>query len=332
MTVTSTNPETGTICFRSDCGYNHTYNYDSFGNLHYTPPTGINPSTNQLQLYVNNVNVYSYDAAGNLISSGTSDIGGHSYTYNALSQTTSVDGGSTGSYVYNGLDERVYKSTASGSTSYVYLNGQPMAEYASAGVWTDYIYAEGQKIAKIATPVSGATALNYYLDDHLGTTQVELDSSGMPLWQGQFTPFGAELPDGSTTMHYKFTGKERDAESGLDDFGARYYASSMGHWMSPDWSAKEEPVPYAKLDNPQSLNLYSYVHNNPLSNVDIDGHSPDWWQKLRNKVEGHGWYTDADLRVDATQRADGTWHADQSITVSEAPIAARQQNRHRYSS
>jgi RHS repeat-associated protein len=63
----------------------------------------------------------------------------------------------------------------------------------------------------------------------------------------------------------KFTGKERDAESGLDYFGARYYASNMGRWMSPDWSAQEEPVPYAKLGNPQTLNLYSYVQNNPLS-------------------------------------------------------------------
>ncbi len=73
----------------------------------------------------------------------------------------------------------------------------------------------------------------------------------------------------------RYTGKERDQESGLDYFGARYYASSMGRFMSPDWSAKYEPVPYAKLDNPQSLNLYSYVLNNPLSQVDPDGHSTD---------------------------------------------------------
>jgi RHS repeat-associated protein len=69
------------------------------------------------------------------------------------------------------------------------------------------------------------------------------------------------------------TGKERDAESGNDYFGARYYASSIGRWMSPDWSAKEELVPYAKLDDPQSLNLYSFVHNNPLSRTDPDGHT-----------------------------------------------------------
>lgn len=46
----------------------------------------------------------------------------------------------------------------------------------------------------------------------------------------------------------------------------------MGRWLSPDWSAKEEPVPYAKLGNPQSLNLYDYMLNNPLGGVDADGH------------------------------------------------------------
>jgi RHS repeat-associated protein len=71
----------------------------------------------------------------------------------------------------------------------------------------------------------------------------------------------------------RYTGKERDAESGNDYFGARYYSSNMGRFMSPDWSAKYEPVPYAKLDNPQSLNLYSYVWNNPLARSDPDGHA-----------------------------------------------------------
>jgi RHS repeat-associated protein len=71
------------------------------------------------------------------------------------------------------------------------------------------------------------------------------------------------------------TGKERDAESGNDYFGARYYASSMGRFMSPDWSAKAEPVPYAKLGDPQTLNLYAYVGNNPLDRTDPTGHYDD---------------------------------------------------------
>jgi RHS repeat-associated protein len=67
-------------------------------------------------------------------------------------------------------------------------------------------------------------------------------------------------------------GKERDAEDGLDYFGARYYSSAMGRFMSPDWSSRPEGVPYAQLDNPQSLNLYGYVGNDPADRVDPDGH------------------------------------------------------------
>jgi RHS repeat-associated protein len=107
-------------------------------------------------------------------------------------------------------------------------------------------------------------------------------------------PFGNSLNNSFTTdcvpvgtsgadaTEHHFTGKERDAESGNDYFGARYYSSSMGRFMSPDWSAKAEPVPYAKLDDPQSLNLYAYVGNNPLTQVDADGHC--WPQWLCNKV------------------------------------------------
>lgn len=77
------------------------------------------------------------------------------------------------------------------------------------------------------------------------------------------------------TFACKFTGKERDTESGNDYFGARYYASSMGRFMSPDYDEAEddpEPVPYADLENPQTLNLYAYGRNNPLGGVDVDGH------------------------------------------------------------
>lgn len=68
------------------------------------------------------------------------------------------------------------------------------------------------------------------------------------------------------------TGKERDAETGLDYFGARYYSGAQGRFTSPDWSAKPQPVPYADFKDPQSLNLYAYVRNNPLKNRDLDGH------------------------------------------------------------
>jgi len=98
----------------------------------------------------------------------------------------------------------------------------------------------------------------------------------------------------------RYTGKERDAESGNYYFDARYYSSAMGRFMSPDWSAQEQPVPYATLDNPQTLNLYSYMRNNPLGGTDPDGHSPDGWQRFWNGLAGYGKVTDAerDARIE----------------------------------
>jgi RHS repeat-associated protein len=96
---------------------------------------------------------------------------------------------------------------------------------------------------------------------------------------------------------YHFTGKERDTESGNDYFGARYYASSMGRYMSPDYSDDDndpDPVPYADLMDPQSLNLYSYAGNNPMSYFDEDGHqvapaqicTPRWLCAITHFFEG----------------------------------------------
>jgi RHS repeat-associated protein len=60
-----------------------------------------------------------------------------------------------------------------------------------------------------------------------------------------------------------FTGKERDSESGNDYFGARYYASTMGRFLSPDWASDPTAVPYASYANPQALNLYNYMRKQP---------------------------------------------------------------------
>jgi RHS repeat-associated protein len=87
------------------------------------------------------------------------------------------------------------------------------------------------------------------------------------------TSLGISNPLYDDHVRSRCTGKERDNESGLDYFGARYYGSNMGRFMSPDWAAKAMPVPYAKLGDPQSLNLYAYVGNNPLSRADADGHT-----------------------------------------------------------
>src|SRR6185437_9528093 len=119
------------------------------------------------------------------------------------------------------------------------------------------------------------TTTTYYVADQINSARMMLTAGGWPVSMDTYYPSGTEAYPPGDANHYKFTGKERDQESGNDYFGARYYSSAMGRFMSPDWSAKAEPVPYAKLDNPQSLNLYEYALNNPLSGVDKDGHSSD---------------------------------------------------------
>lgn len=103
-------------------------------------------------------------------------------------------------------------------------------------------------------------------------------------------PFGDGLACTGSTQYpteQHFTGKERDAESGNDYFGARYYASNSARFLSPDWSTKLDPVPYAKLGDPQTLNLYAYVSNNPMISVGADGHVGSWdpFDLLQNGID-----------------------------------------------
>jgi RHS repeat-associated protein len=131
--------------------------------------------------------------------------------------------------------------------------------------------------------------LHFYLDDPLGTRRVQTDYAGVVEQSCTSLPYGDGESCTPTPTEHLFTGKERDTESGNDYFEARYYSSAMGRFLSPDWSAQEEPVPYAKLDDPQSLNLYSYVYNNPLGKADPDGHCPEcvvWFDEAVSSPEG----------------------------------------------
>jgi RHS repeat-associated protein len=121
--------------------------------------------------------------------------------------------------------------------------------------------------------------LYFHLADWLGTRRQQTDYAGNPVLNFTGLPYGdglATIPvstaDAADATEHHFTGKERDSESGNDYFGARYYASSMGRFMSPDWAESPTAVPYASYSNPQTLNLYGYMRNNPLAGVDEDGH------------------------------------------------------------
>jgi len=227
-----------------------------------------------------------YDGAGNVTNDGY-----NSYLYDAEGRICALNGpqGMFG-YQYDAAGNRVGRGTITSMSSCdVTQNGyQPASDYVldlGGGQMTEVsvgggtqtwghtnVTANGMLIATYDTTGSG---LHFYLNDSLGSRRVQTDPAGFPEQSCQNLPFGDQLYcTGSLTSptEHHFTGKERDTESGLDYFGARYMASTMGRWISPDYSDDPDPVPYADLGDPQSLNLYGYVGNNPLSQTDDDGH------------------------------------------------------------
>jgi RHS repeat-associated protein len=201
---------------------------------------------------------YMYDLAGNLTT--VPPPASASYTYNAESQMTSAQGVT---YTYDGDGKRVQKSN--GKLYWYGVGSDPIAESDVSGNITDeYVFFDGKRVAHRKS--SGE--VDYYFADHLGTSRIVTNATGTILDDSDFYPFGGErVITSSSGNTYKFTGKERDSESGLDNFGARYNASSMGRFMTPD----PIHVMKQKLVDPQQWNMYSYVRNSPLRLVDPTG-------------------------------------------------------------
>jgi len=237
---------------QTDGALKESYNYDVWGNA--TQLGSFQQAYDQNNRLVR----WSYDAAGNLLNDGN-----HSYTYDGFGMMTTVDvgaGGATARYTYGAQGERVRKDVGSAWTEYAQFGGQVIAEKDQTGAWTDYIFADGQRIAK-----TSAAGTFYYHRDHLGSTQAMTDAGGNVVSSCNYAPFGRQLGC-STIDPFNFTGYEHDAESGLDHAWFRQYASTMGRFTSPD--------PYdgsMDLANPQSLNRYAYVTNNPMSYTDPFG-------------------------------------------------------------
>jgi RHS repeat-associated protein len=146
-------------------------------------------------------------------------------------------------------------------------SANPASDSNSALTWQHTnVYAGGALIATYDND-----GLHFYFNDPLGTRRAQTDYAGVLEQTCSSLPFGDGLSCSGGNLQapteHHFTGKERDTESGNDYFGARYYASSMGTWMSPDPSG----LFFGDPTNPQSFNLYSYVQNRPLYMVDPDG-------------------------------------------------------------
>ena len=267
------------------------YGYDPNGNWYLASyngalvpaPTTETPRTASWYLPNNRVNTWGYDNAGNLTAiSGVSK----SFTFDAENRQVSANIGGTGgtnaSYTYDGDGHRVTKIVNGGVTAYVYdAFGHLVAEYGGA-----------------ANPDAGLTT--YLSADHLGSTRLVADGSGNQRYCYDYLAFGGDLLAGANARPscypsapaagVKFTGKERDAETGIDSFGARYLSSAQGRFTSPDrynpmlikqgLDAGGLPGPMTAsllngyVENPQNWNQYAYVRNNPLRFTDPTGAAP----------------------------------------------------------
>ncbi len=277
--------------------WSRTYHYDAFGNraMRGAVPTpaaaplcaeddpslgcstqagttadkpGFVPASNRLT-----ADWASYDLAGNLLwykdplSSGARQWSAAYDANNKQSQfCAGASGpctGTTATYEYDGQGNRIKKTTAARSTTFVYdAFGMLTAEYSTA-------------------PPTTAGGRFFRTTDHLGSTRLVTDhEGGCKVWQ-DFYPFGERILGdasagrqgwncyggaGTDPFAQEFTAKERDTESNLDYFRARYYGSSLGRFLSPDGPFFDQ-----HQGNPQSWNLYTYVRNAPTNFTDPSG-------------------------------------------------------------
>jgi RHS repeat-associated protein len=232
---------------------------------------------------------FSYDAAGNVVQDNLNE-----YLYDAEGRICAVQNRAVGvmtGYLYNAEGVRIAKGSIQNMSSCdPAVNGfQPTSEH-------DFILDEsGNQVTEMGVNATNTMAwqhtnvwagsvllatydndnLHFYLNDPLGSRRAQTDYAGVLEQTCSSLPYGDSLACTNSAQYpteHHYTGKERDTESGNDYFKYRYLASSMGRWLSPDPSG----LYFADPTNPQSLNLYAYVLNNPLINVDPDGRECVW--------------------------------------------------------
>jgi RHS repeat-associated protein len=262
------------------------FGYDQFGNRSLLSSSTFNPYTGLTpQSAVAGTGPFTgsnqwtgagYDGAGNQTS--VLGTGSDSALYDTENRLATViePNVSVIQYSYDGDGKRVMKVVCAAGTS-ACTPGAPGA------VATVYVYdAQGEMVEEAGPSTDAGT--KYLFADGLGSTRLETNAAGGSVRCIDYAPFGLELPAGMggrgscyATASYpsgtpdildaKFTGKERDTETGLDYFGARYFSGAQGRFTSPD------PISGTVLHilNPQRWNMYAYAVNNPLAYLDPDG-------------------------------------------------------------
>lgn len=253
--------------------------YDRYGNRTaqtvtagsaFSNSTPADPATNRLS-------TLPYDASGNLLNDGNNVT-----SYDAESRAvTSTQASVTSSYSYDCKGLRVVKASGGTTTVYIFSGSKVIAEYVNGAAPSaparEYIYSGSAMLAKIEGGVT-----KYYQADHL-STRMTTDPNGNVVGQQGHFPFGESWYASSATTKWQFTSYERDPESGNDYAMARYDVNRLGRFSSPD------PLAGSPAD-PQSLNRYAYVQNDPINFADPSGQFIAPLLKNLMNAEGVGAY------------------------------------------
>ncbi|MBT0664886.1 hypothetical protein KI809_11295 [Geobacter pelophilus] len=213
----------------------------------------LDPARAHAVLSTSTGRMYKYDANGNMETDGFRTL-----TYTPDNMPISVTSyGSTISFVYDGNGKRVKKTV--GASSRIYIDN--LHECATSDGCGNYIFANNTRIA-----FHTGVKTYFYHPDHLGSTSIVTDAAGNQVESVHYDPFGETVQDnGTEKVLHKFTGQEQDYEVGLYNYGARLYDPEIGRFITPDSIVPD-------YTNPQSLNRYAYVRNNPMKFVDPTGH------------------------------------------------------------
>ena len=241
--------------------HTRSYAYDRNGNItrvttngadtHYSYNSRTTPNRLDFVLGAgNSFQSYAYNENG-----WTTSVGDVSLTYDYRGLTTGVG---TAAYTMDPDRRRVKKTVGTVTTFYLRgAGGSVLAEYTGQTLSARYVYAGSRRIARVA-----GDSASYYLADHLGSTRSLVGDSGAVTAAYDYWPYGNVLASSGTgSTHFRFTGHERDAESGLDYMLERSYGSEIGRFLRPDPMQGEYP----------GISPYTYANNNPLKYVDPDG-------------------------------------------------------------
>ncbi|HRO76938.1 MAG TPA: RHS repeat-associated core domain-containing protein, partial [Crocinitomicaceae bacterium] len=279
-------PAPGTPNANNVRAYTRKYAFDKLGNIQQLKQLGTNGFTRNFTYNTGHntlqkvetptptlIEDFTYDACGNQLTAGTT----RNYVWNAgnqlvtyYNQAGSADPTIFAQYDYSGMN-RVSKLVKTGTTyeRTIYIDG--IFEYHKLENGTTYekneihIMDDKSRIAmvRVGTPFPDdiADAVTYNLEDQIGSSCVRLNTYGTVIDREEYYPYGDSSLRTFTKKRYRYVGKEKDLESGLYYYGARYYLAWTCRFISVDpLSAK-----YAQLSP------YNYADNNPINDYDIDG-------------------------------------------------------------